>query len=50
MNDLLWKSNPLFDESMGLGNSSYDLDRGPGGLYSDFPSALKLVGKGSAFS
>ena len=35
---------------MGSGNSSYAAERGPGGLYSDLPSLLTVVGKGSAFS
>lgn len=47
---VLWKSNPLLEESIGFGNSSYEADFGPGGLKSDFPSGLTVVGKGSAFS
>ena len=35
---------------IGSGNSSYAAERGPGGLYSDLPSLLTVVGNGSAFS
>ena len=47
---ILWKSNEFVFGSNGGGYCSYAADFAAGGLYSDLPSSLNVVGKGSAFS
>lgn len=47
---LLWKSKPLFEESIGSGNVSYAFDLGPGMLTSSFCPGGGAESRGGAFS